>query len=119
MRERSWKAAKSSAGRSSRAPEPSAASCSERFSLAMNWTLPLHPPAGTADGAFAIAAPAAHARRILRQSGRHRDIRLDEVHRYSVEAYHRLIELGAFEECERVELLEGTPRPDEPEDAAA
>jgi Uma2 family endonuclease len=32
---------------------------------------------------------------------------LDEVHRYSLDEYHRLIELGAFDESERVELLEG------------
>ena len=35
------------------------------------------------------------------------DLRLEEVHRYSLDAYHRLIELGAFDEDERVELLEG------------
>jgi Uma2 family endonuclease len=35
------------------------------------------------------------------------DIRLEEVHRYSLDAYHRLIELGAFDEDEHVELLEG------------
>lgn len=32
---------------------------------------------------------------------------IEEVHRYSLEQYHRLIEMGGFDEDERVELLEG------------
>jgi Uma2 family endonuclease len=35
------------------------------------------------------------------------DIHIDEVHRYSLDAYHRFIDLGAFDEDDRVELIEG------------
>jgi Uma2 family endonuclease len=35
------------------------------------------------------------------------NVAIEELHRYSVDAYHRLIEAGAFDEDERVELLEG------------
>jgi len=35
------------------------------------------------------------------------DLALEELHRYSLDAYHRVIELGAFDEDERVELLHG------------
>jgi Uma2 family endonuclease len=32
---------------------------------------------------------------------------IEELHRYSLDAYHRLIEAGGFDEDERVELLDG------------
>jgi len=32
---------------------------------------------------------------------------IDELHRYSLDEYHRLIEAGGFDEDERVELLDG------------
>jgi len=47
------------------------------------------------------------ARRIISAVAVTADLPIDEVHRYSLDAYHRLIELGAFDEHERVELLEG------------
>ena len=35
------------------------------------------------------------------------DVPIEEVHRYSLDAYHRLIEAGAFDEDDHVELLHG------------
>ncbi len=35
------------------------------------------------------------------------DVPIEELHRYSLDLYHRLIEAGAFDEDDRVELLHG------------
>lgn len=49
----------------------------------------------------------AGAVRILRRVAVTANLPLEEVHRYSLDEYHRLIELGAFDKSEPVELLEG------------
>lgn len=47
------------------------------------------------------------ARRILRRVAVTANVPLDEVHRYTLDAYHQLVELGAFDDDAHVELLEG------------
>jgi Uma2 family endonuclease len=49
----------------------------------------------------------ARPKRILTRVAAAANVALEELHRYSLDAYHRLIEAGAFDEDERVELLEG------------
>ncbi len=44
---------------------------------------------------------------ILRQVGARTQPSIEELHRYSLGEYHRLIEVGGFDEDERVELLDG------------
>ncbi len=65
---------------------------------------PSSPPRSSAPSRRRAARTGA---RILRQVGVRTQPSIEELHRYSLDEYHRLIEAGGFDEDERVELLDG------------